>query len=201
VNFIETNLQPRFPNLEFSVDGQGIIKTETTTAELLGLLSRFHHESGFELLDTISCADWIEEGTLHLNYILYSYEHNQTLFVTVKLPRELKDDGSKRTIAELPSVSSIWPQAEDFERELWEMFGVNVTGHNDLREFFLEDWQDLPPNRRDFDTLKFVNDHFDFRVGREDAKSVAEERKRLKDLRDAEKAKAESAKGESNVQE
>jgi NADH-quinone oxidoreductase subunit C len=199
MSFIESKLKPLYPNCEFTTDAQGIIKVDVIVSELVGMLTRFHNEAGFELLNTISCTDWIEDGTLHLNYILYSYEFNETLFLKVKLPRELKEDGSKRTIAELPSVHTIWPQAANFERELWEMYGVNVTGHTDLREFFLEDWQGPPPNRRDFDTLEFVNSKFDFRAGREDAKSVKEERAKLKTARDAAKVKAEAEKaGENN---
>lgn len=191
MSFIESTLQPSFPNREFITDEQGIIITECALNELMTTVLRLHNELSFESLQTISCTDWIEEGLLHLNYIMYSYTHNQTVFVKVKLPRELKDDGSKRTIASIPSLESIWPQSNHFERELWEMYGVSVTGHSNLKEFFLEDWQDLPPLRRDFDTLEFVNDKFDFRPGREDAKNVATERKRVREAKAVAKAAAE----------
>jgi len=180
VSFLEEKLKPLFPAKEFAADEQGISKLTIDVSELVTVISRLHNELSFESLQTIACADWIEEEHFLLNYILYSYTHNETVFVSVRLNRELKDDGSKRTTSSIPSLETIWPQANQFERELWEMFGISVTGNSSLKEFFLENWQDLPPLRREFDTMQFVNDHFDFRPGREDAMNVAEERKKVK---------------------
>ena len=36
MNFIETKLMPLYPTKEFTVDGQGIIKTEVVVDELVG---------------------------------------------------------------------------------------------------------------------------------------------------------------------
>ena len=53
-------------------------------------------------------------------------------------------------------------------------------------EFLLEGWNDMPPMRRDFDTVKYCEDTYDFRPGREhvDPKEVRAkfqaEQKRLK---------------------
>ncbi|QEN03902.1 NADH-quinone oxidoreductase subunit C [Thiospirochaeta perfilievii] len=192
MSLIIDNLRSFFPNMDFTRDSTGLIKCEVTVNELMTIVLRLHNELSFESLQTISCTDWIEENTLHLNYILYSYTHNETVFVAVKIPRELADDGSKRTVVFIPSLEKIWPQANHFERELWEMFGISVTGHSNLKEFFLEDWQNLPPMRRDFDTLDFVNQKFDFRPGREDNKDVTAERKRVRGVKAALKAKEES---------
>ena len=38
----------------------------------------------------------------------------------------------------------------------------------------MEDWDDIPPMRKEFDTLEYVNDSFWEREGREDAKDVRE---------------------------
>ena len=201
MSFVEDKLQPLFPTVEFTTDEQGIIKMETSVNELITTLTRLHTEVPFETLETISATDWIEDETIHLNYILYSYTYNETLFVALNIPRTLKDDGSKRTIATVPSVHTIWPQANQFEREIWEMMGVSVTDHPHLKEFFLENWQEIPPMRRDFDTLQFVNDNFEFRSGREDAMSVAEERKKKAAARMAAKKKAEEEAARANSSE
>ncbi|MBN2618625.1 MAG: NADH-quinone oxidoreductase subunit C [Spirochaetales bacterium] len=189
MSFINDKLIPTFPGYNITTDDQGIHKINIEIDNLITIASRLHNELNFESLQTISCADWIEDGYLQLNYIFYSYEFNQTVFVSLNLPRELKDDGSKRTISTIPSLQNIWPQANHFERELWEMFGVSVTGHNSLKEFFLEDWQQIPPMRRDFDTLDFVNNSFEFRPGREDAMDVATERKRVREAKASEVTK------------
>ena len=41
----------------------------------------------------------------------------------------------------VPSVTAIWPAANYFEREIYDLFGITFTGHPDLRRIFLaEDW-------------------------------------------------------------
>ena len=52
---------------------------------------------------------------------------------------------------DIPSVESIWRVADWFERETYDMFGINFTGHRDLRRILLpEDW-DGWPLRKDYE--------------------------------------------------
>jgi NADH-quinone oxidoreductase subunit C len=44
------------------------------------------------------------------------------------------------------------------ERENHEMFGIIFEGHGDLSPLLLEDWDNLPPMRKDFDSRKFVKE-------------------------------------------
>ena len=54
------------------------------------------------------------------------------------------------------------------------MFGIQFPGLVGRQELILEDWDDIPPMRRDFDTLQYVMENFEFRSGREDARDVRE---------------------------
>ena len=58
-----------------------------------------------------------------------------------------------RTSATLPSLCDIIPSAEVFERELREMFGIEITGLHTIEHLYLpDDWPDgVYPLRRDFD--------------------------------------------------
>ncbi len=50
----------------------------------------------------------------------------------------------------IASVVSMWPGADFPERELYDMFGVDFTGHPDLRRILMpEDYEGFP-QRRDF---------------------------------------------------
>ncbi|MGH2835554.1 MAG: NADH-quinone oxidoreductase subunit C [Solirubrobacteraceae bacterium] len=50
----------------------------------------------------------------------------------------------------IASVVSVWPGADFPERELYDMFGVEFTGHPDLRRILMpEDYEGFP-QRRDF---------------------------------------------------
>lgn len=79
-------------------------------------------------------------------YHLYSVRHNHRLRLKVRVD---EDD------AVVPSAVPLWPIANWFEREVWDMFGVRFAGHPDLRRLLLyEEFvghplrKDYPINRR-----------------------------------------------------
>ena len=49
-----------------------------------------------------------------------------------------------------PSVVSLWPGANWFERETWEMFGIGFDGHPHLVKLELPEQFDGHPLRKDF---------------------------------------------------
>lgn len=69
-------------------------------------------------------------------YHLFSFDRNQDL--RIKIP--LTDDD-----LELPSVTSVWPCANWYEREVWDMFGIRFGGHPHLRRLLMpKSWQGHP---------------------------------------------------------
>jgi len=120
---------------------------------------------GYVHFTHMSCVDWLEEGEFEVVYILWNPEDKINLLIKVRTDREN---------ATLPNIDYIWRQANTYERELREMFGIEFPGLVAPQEFILEDWQDMPPMRRDFKTKEYVDDHFFNRPGREDAQDVRE---------------------------
>jgi NADH-quinone oxidoreductase subunit C len=55
------------------------------------------------------------------------------------------DDGE-----EIDSVVPVWPTADWFEREAWDMFGIVFRGHPNLRRILMEDDWDGHPLRKDY---------------------------------------------------
>ena len=51
----------------------------------------------------------------------------------------------------IPSVEEVWRIADWFERETYDMFGIQYTGHRILEEFLLpDDWEGWPL-RKDYE--------------------------------------------------
>jgi NADH-quinone oxidoreductase subunit C len=50
------------------------------------------------------------------------------------------DDGEP-----VPSVIDVWPSADWFEREAWDMMGIRIEGHPNLERLLMdEDWEGHP---------------------------------------------------------
>ncbi|MFO7851977.1 MAG: NADH-quinone oxidoreductase subunit C [Bacteroidota bacterium] len=129
-----------------------VCKKDSVSALLISLKS-----SGYDHLALISCVDWIKENKLELVYILTSYSEDSEM-AKVNILVKAKIDRGK---AEMHTVISIFENAEPYERELHELFGIHFKGHPRLTPLLLERDYDIPPFRKDFDTRKYVKDVFD----------------------------------------
>lgn len=59
--------------------------------------------------------------------------------------------------AEVVTVMDIWPGANWYEREMWELYGINIKGHGNLKRFLLpDDWNQGHPMRKDWDAPDFI---------------------------------------------
>jgi NADH-quinone oxidoreductase subunit C len=50
----------------------------------------------------------------------------------------------------VPSVVSVWPTADWHEREAWDLMGVTIEGHPNLRRILLDDDWEGHPLRKDY---------------------------------------------------
>ena len=75
-------------------------------------------------------------------YLLFSYRHRHKLTLKVH---------AARAQCEVSTVSSVWPAALYFEREVWDLLGVRFPGHPSLKRIMTpEDWQGHPL-RKDYE--------------------------------------------------
>ena len=73
-------------------------------------------------------------------YHLLSYERNEDVRIKVAL-----EDG----LPAIPTVTDLWPSADWYERELWDMFGITVEGHPNLRRILMPPWWEGHPLRKE----------------------------------------------------
>jgi NADH-quinone oxidoreductase subunit C len=93
---------------------------------------------GFELLSALTAVDyWPEEKPrFHVIYQFTSISQNLVLTLRVPVP------GINPS---LPTISTIYRNADWRERELWDMFGIKFHGHPDLRRILMPaDWEGHP---------------------------------------------------------
>jgi NADH-quinone oxidoreductase subunit C len=96
------------------------------------------NEFGFEVLAAETAVDYWPQETprFHVVYRVRSLQHNLILGLQVAL------DGHAPT---LPTLEVVYANANWFERELWDMFGINIEGHSDLRRILMpHDWEGHP---------------------------------------------------------
>jgi len=96
----------------------------------------------FDFCSDVTATDWPprKDARFDVIYCLYSTRLRQRVRLKVKVGEQQP----------LPSVTGVWPSANWLEREVWDMFGVNFTGHPDRRRILMpEDWQGHP-QRKDY---------------------------------------------------
>jgi NADH-quinone oxidoreductase subunit C len=99
-------------------------------------------DARFDYLSDLTATDWPPrtEARFDVVYCLYSTWHRHRVRLKVKV-------GEHQGVA---SVTGVWPAANWLEREVYDMFGVNITGHPDRRRILMpEDWQGFP-ERKDY---------------------------------------------------
>jgi len=95
-------------------------------------------EFEFDLLSEETAVDYWpqEDPRFHVVYGLRSLSKNLILFLRVPL---------NGNVPVLPSLVEVYRNADWFERELWDMFGIRVKGHPDLRRILMPyDWEGHP---------------------------------------------------------
>jgi len=141
---IYKNTQVEFPEANRMV-------VRTKQENLLPILE-FLKSEGFRQLKAISCVDWIDKEEFELIYQVASLNSPLHIMVKVRIKREN---------AQIETIIKIFENAQVYEREIHELFGVKFRGNPDLSPLFLENWQSIPPFRKDFDTREYVKEVFD----------------------------------------
>jgi NADH-quinone oxidoreductase subunit C len=96
----------------------------------------------FNYLCDLTAVDWYpSEPRFEVVYHLLSIPKKERVRLKAKL------DGSSPV---LESVTSVWPAANYYEREVFDLFGVRFTGHPHLERIMMPDNWEGHPLRKDY---------------------------------------------------
>ncbi len=99
----------------------------------------------YTMLETITAVDWPERiPRFDVVYQLLSLSNQCFIRLKVRVGQSREEHPS------VPSVTSVWPGANWYEREVYDLFGITFTGHPDLRRILMPtDWT-THPLRKDY---------------------------------------------------
>ena len=154
-----TNLESRFEITDIKEQRNNLVFVTTKKEQIIPLLTHMRDNEGFTYFVLLSVVDWIEDGVFQLSYILNNPEKHVDIVFRCMIEREN---------ASMESAHHLWKQIATYQRELYEMYGIDFPGSPRVHEsFILEGWDDIPPMRREFDTKKYSEETYFPRPGRE----------------------------------
>ena len=141
-------LKERIPEAILGVEdmlGQAVVLVKPESIVEVCRFLRDDEELAFNLLSDLTAVDVFEsEPRFQVVYHLTSLKTHDRL--RLKVPVYAGEPA-------LPSVTDVWPGANWFEREVYDMFGITFTGHPDLTRILMPDDEQGHPLRKDFPLL------------------------------------------------
>ncbi|HLD92978.1 MAG TPA: NADH-quinone oxidoreductase subunit C [Anaerolineales bacterium] len=136
LNAVVTDLETAFGAKPGEFRGQA--RVMVAPERIVEVARTLRDKHGFEMLAALSAVDyWPQrEPRFHAVYEFKAIAKKVRLEVRVPL------NGDE---PELDSITSVYPNANWHERELWDMFGMKIGNHPDLRRILMpEDWVGHP---------------------------------------------------------
>jgi len=132
--------------VEFRGEQTIVLKPE----HLVAICSYLHKNLKYTFLSTVTAVDWFERVPRYdVVYHLLSIQHQSELRLKVRVgERGVGADSSQSP--SVPTVVGVWPTANWYEREIYDLFGITFAGHPDLRRILMPmDWT-THPLRKDY---------------------------------------------------
>lgn len=111
--------------------------------------SRFIHDDPALQMTFLMNLAGVDTGERYeVVYNVCSYQLKHRLFFKIQLPHDNP---------EFDTIMQVWPAANWYEREIWELFGMTVRNHPNLTRFLLEDdWNEGFPLRKGWTGTDFI---------------------------------------------
>jgi NADH-quinone oxidoreductase subunit C len=141
-----------------AVGGYAVTNDELTiaanAADIVRVMTFLRDDPGcafFSFID-VTAVDWPQrERRFDVVYHLLSPTRNQRIRVKIEV-----DEGTP-----VASIIDVFPGANWFEREVYDLYGVVFTGHPDMRRLLTDYGFEGHPLRKDFPLTGFVEVRYD----------------------------------------
>ena len=141
-------IKSKFPNLvieAFENKGDSMIVIKKEGIKDIATALKNDLAFGFNVLMDLTAVDYLywaeKEFRFEVIYNLFSLPKNKRLFIKALV---------KETEPGIDSVASIWPAANWYEREVWDMFGIRFKGHPHLKRILMYEEFIGHPLRKDY---------------------------------------------------
>ena len=111
--------------------------TLTIAAEEICAAAAVVQAAGYNFFEDMTAVDWFPSSPrFQLSYHILSHSYKEYIRLRVML------EGDSPSVA---SITPVWPAANFYEREVFDLFGIRFDGHPNLRRILMpDDWQGYP---------------------------------------------------------
>ena len=109
----------------------------TTVEEYKKLVESLHSEN-YEMMVDLTVVDWFRKKEPRFEVVVQFLSISKNQRKTIKVFVDDED-------LSIPSITGIYPSANFYEREAFDMFGINFLEHPDLTRILMpDDWNGHP---------------------------------------------------------
>ena len=116
--------------------------TLTIAAEEIRAAAATMQTAGYNFMDDLTAVDWFPSSPrFQVSYHLLSHTVKEYIRLRVLL------DEANPSVA---SITPVWPSANYYEREVFDLFGIRFEGHPNMRRIMMPDEWVGHPLRKDY---------------------------------------------------
>jgi NADH-quinone oxidoreductase subunit C len=116
--------------------------TLTIVQEQIRAAAAAMQDAGYNFFEDMTAVDWFPSSPrFQLSYHLLSHSYKEYIRLRVLV------DGADPSVE---SITPVWPAANFYEREVFDLFGIRFEGHPNLRRILMPDDWEGHPLRKDY---------------------------------------------------